>query len=164
MGETITSNNGDLPSSTMMLASTVVVDILNNSTDDQQQHDDNNSSNNGQTNWTALTIFFSISLFIISGIFEVGGGYMVWQGLRERRLPWILIPLGALVLFAYGVIPTFQPGNVTFGRVYAVYGGFFIVLSYIWSMIFDNFKPDKGDYIGASIALVGVCIAWFWPR
>ncbi len=147
----------------------VAMDILggNNTT----LTDDNNGGGGGggggaddDNSWTTVTIILSIALFIISGLLEVGGGYMVWQGLRERRSPWILVPLGAVVLFAYGVVPTFQPGNVTFGRVYAVYGGFFILLSYVWSVVFDNFKLDKGDYIGASIALVGVCIAWFWPR
>jgi len=45
----------------------------------------------------------------------------------------------------------------SFGRVYAVYGGFFIVLSYVWAYIFDNFKPDIGDYVGTSIA-IGIII------
>ena len=38
------------------------------------------------------------------------------------------------------------------------------MLSYAWAAVLDGFKPDTGDYIGASIALIGVAIAWFWPR
>lgn len=118
---------------------------------------------NGGVEWTAGVIILSLFLFIVAGIFEIGGGYLMWLGIREKRKPAIFIPVGAVVLIAYGVIPTLQPMN-SFGRVFAVYGGFFIVLSYLWAAVFDNFKPDKGDYIGSAIAIVGVCVAWFWPR
>ena len=68
----------------------------------------------------------SLGLFILAGLCEIGGGWLVWQWLRESRSwPWGFI--GGLVLILYGVIPTFQPAH--FGRVYAAYGGVFIVLS-----------------------------------
>lgn len=107
--------------------------------------------------------FFTIFLFIIAGVAEIGGGYLIWKGFREKLLPYVFIPIGSLVLIIYGFIPTFQPQN-TFGRIYAVYGGFFIVLSYLWGFVFDGTKLDIGDYIGSGIALIGVCICWFWPR
>ena len=66
------------------------------------------------------------------------------------------------MLMLYGIIPTWQTSH--FGRIYAVYGGFFIVLSYLWAYVFEGTKPDVGDYIGAAIALAGVAIAWFYPR
>jgi small multidrug resistance family-3 protein len=71
--------------------------------------------------------------------------------------------MGCLVLIAYGFAPTLQP-MTSFGRIFAVYGGFFIVLSYLWGYVFDGMVLDMGDYIGAGISLAGVCIAWFWPR
>ncbi|RYH31190.1 YnfA family protein [archaeon] len=113
--------------------------------------------------WDFKITIFSIFLFVASGILEVGGGYLMWLGIRENKWPYLFIPAGALVLSTYGVIPTFQPSS-SFGRIFAVYGGFFIVLSYLWAYVFDNFKPDLGDYIGSSIAIIGVCVAWFWPR
>ncbi|CAL8465516.1 g5052 [Coccomyxa elongata] len=51
-----------------------------------------------------------------------------------------------------------------FGRVFAVYGGVFIVMSYGWGWLLSSERPDKGDFIGAGIAIGGVAIAWFWPR
>ena len=57
----------------------------------------------------------------------------------------------------YGFIPTLQPTS-NFGRLYAIYGGFFIVLSYGWGWVVDGEKPDRGDFLGASIAIV----AWRW--
>jgi small multidrug resistance family-3 protein len=54
------------------------------------------------------------------------------------------------------VVPTLQPTH--FGRVYAAYGGFFIVLSLLWGWIFDGNRPDRVDVIGATVSLVGVFI------
>jgi small multidrug resistance family-3 protein len=69
--------------------------------------------------------------------------------------------LGGLILFLYGVIPTFQPAH--FGRVYATYGGFFIV-SLLWGWFVDGNKPDPFDLIGGTVSLVGVAIMMYWPR
>lgn len=65
---------------------------------------------------------------------------------------------------AYGLIPTLQAQEATFSRVYAVYGGVFIVMSYGWGWVIDGDRPDLGDIIGGCIALGGVCLCWFWPR
>lgn len=76
-----------------------------------------------------MLIAKSITLFILAGLCEIGGGYLVWIWLRENRSPWFAVA-GALVLIMYGIIPPFQP--VHFGRVYAAYGGTFVVLSILW--------------------------------
>jgi small multidrug resistance family-3 protein len=55
-----------------------------------------------------------------------------------------------------------QPAN--FGRVYAAYGGVFIVLSILWGWGIDGIKPDKFDMIGGGIALIGVTVIMYWPR
>lgn len=70
--------------------------------------------------------------------------------------------LGALVLFMYGVIPTFQPAH--FGRVYAAYGGIFIVSSIIWGITVDKKKPDRYEIVGAGIALIGAAVMMYAPR
>ena len=72
-------------------------------------------------------IFRSVLLFVVSGLCEIGGGYLVWLWLRDGRAVW-LGALGGLILFLYGVLPTFQPLEASFGRVYAAYGGVFVVL------------------------------------
>ena len=112
---------------------------------------------------SAVNVVVSIVLFVVAGILEIGGGYLVWIGVRDKFRPAITIPLGCVVLAAYGFVPTLQPSG-SFGRIFAVYGGFFIVLSYLWAYVFDGTRPDTGDYIGSAVALSGVCIAWFWPR
>lgn len=69
---------------------------------------------------------------------------------------------GDVVLVLYGVIPTLQTSH--FGRVYAVYGGFFIVLSLLWGWWVDGNRPDRADVTGATVALMGVCMMLYWPR
>lgn len=106
-------------------------------------------------------IIKSTLIFLLAGLCEIGGGYLVWLWLREGKPVWYGIA-GAAVLALYGVVATLQPAN--FARTYATYGGFFIVLSLLWAYKFDEFRPDKYDIIGASVALLGVCIIFYAPR
>ncbi|OHC06409.1 MAG: hypothetical protein A2545_08365 [Planctomycetes bacterium RIFOXYD2_FULL_41_16] len=108
-----------------------------------------------------MEIARSIFFFVLAGLCEIGGGYLVWLWLRAGKSIWVGL-FGAIVLVIYGVIPTFQPAN--FGRVYAAYGGVFIVLSILWGWQVDKIAPDKFDLIGGFIALIGVVIIMYWPR
>ena len=103
----------------------------------------------------------SLFYFILAGLFEIGGGYLIWLWLREGKGPGYAV-VGALILVLYGIIPSLQPAN--FGRVYAAYGGIFIVLSIFWGWKVDHIAPDKFDLIGGLISLVGVLIIMYWPR
>jgi small multidrug resistance family-3 protein len=100
-------------------------------------------------------------LFILAGLFEIGGGYLVWLWLREGRSLWVAVA-GAVVLILYGIVPTFQPQN--FGRVYAAYGGVFVVLSILWGWKIDKIIPDRYDLVGGAICLLGVLVIMYWPR
>jgi small multidrug resistance family-3 protein len=106
-------------------------------------------------------VFQSISIFILAGICEIGGGYLIWLWLREEK-PWWYGAIGGVILALYGVVATWQTSN--FARVYATYGGIFIVLSLLWAYKVDGYVPDKYDLTGALIALLGVCIIYYAPR
>src|SRR5262244_1537652 len=103
----------------------------------------------------------SIMFFILAGLCEIGGGYLVWLWLRENRSIWYAAA-GAIVLVAYGIVPTFQPSH--FGRVYAAYGGVFIVMSLLWGWKIDGQRPDRWDVIGITICLIGVLVIMYSPR
>jgi small multidrug resistance family-3 protein len=103
----------------------------------------------------------SLALFVLAGLFEIGGGYLVWRWWRDGA-SWLLGLVGALVLFMYGIVPTYQPAQ--FGRTYAAYGGIFVVLSLVWGWRVDGVTPDHADLIGALVCLVGVAIIMYWPR
>jgi small multidrug resistance family-3 protein len=106
-------------------------------------------------------ILKSISIFILAGLCEIGGGYLVWLTLREEK-PWWVGVLGGIILVGYGVVATWQPAN--FGRVYAAYGGIFIIMAIIWGWKVDGLIPDKFDLIGGAIALLGMLIIMYAPR
>jgi small multidrug resistance family-3 protein len=108
-----------------------------------------------------MDIVKSLFFFILAGLFEIGGGYLVWLWLRENKSAWLAL-LGAGILILYGVIPTFQAAS--FGRVYAAYGGIFIVMAMLWGWQIDGIVPDRFDFIGGTICLIGVFVIMYWPR
>ena len=63
-----------------------------------------------------MLIAQSTALFLVAGLCEIGGGYLVWQWWRNGA-PWIVGVAGAGILLLYGIVPTYQTAN--FGRVYA---------------------------------------------
>ena len=104
-----------------------------------------------------ITLF----LFFLAGLFEIGGGYLVWLWLREN-MSWMIGALGGFVLFLYGIIPTFQPSH--FHRIYAAYGGIFIISSILWGMVVDKKRPDRYEIIGSFVAVFGAIIIFYSPR
>ncbi|WP_446715847.1 YnfA family protein [Bacillus sp. OTU2372] len=109
-----------------------------------------------------MMISQAIILFILAGLAEIGGGYLIWQWLREDKPLWYGV-IGGIVLVVYGVIPTFQKFP-SFGRVYAAYGGVFIILAILWGWGIDKKTPDTYDWIGAVICLIGVTVILWAPR
>lgn len=108
-----------------------------------------------------MLVLKSALLFLVAGLLEIGGGYLVWLWLREHKA-FVLGLAGALMLAVYGVVPTLQPAH--FGRVYAAYGGVFIVLSLLWGWGIDRRRPDGFDFFGGGLALAGVAVIMWWPR
>jgi small multidrug resistance family-3 protein len=104
---------------------------------------------------------FSLLVFVLSGLCEIGGGYLIWLWLREGKSIWLAL-IGAILLTIYGFVATFQPAN--FGRAYAAYGGIFIMLSILWGWRIDQVAPDRLDWVGATIILVGVLVMMYAPR
>ncbi|MBB3129701.1 small multidrug resistance family-3 protein [Paenibacillus rhizosphaerae] len=104
----------------------------------------------------------SLLLFIAAGLAEIGGGYLVWLWIKDAR-PWWFGAAGSLLLILYGIIPTLQ-NYPSFGRVYAAYGGIFIVLALLWGWWIDKNTPDAYDWIGAALCMAGVSVILWAPR
>lgn len=109
-----------------------------------------------------MTVLRSILLFILAAVAEIGGAWLIWQGVRENKgLLWI--GGGVVALGLYGFVATFQP-DANFGRILAAYGGIFVAGSLLWGMVVDGFRPDRYDLWGAAICLVGVTVIMYAPR
>jgi len=110
---------------------------------------------------TADTSIISLGLFLLAALAEIGGGYLVWLWIRQKK-KIIFGIVGGIILFTYGIIPTLQPSN--FGRIYAAYGGFFIISSILWGIVVDKKRPDKFEIIGSLVAVFGAIIIFYGPR
>ena len=109
-----------------------------------------------------MSIARTIALFVVAAVAEIGGAWLIWQGAREHRgVAWIGAGIAALA--AYGFVATLQEDS-NFGRILAAYGGIFVAGSLAWGIVMDGFKPDRYDYLGAAICLVGVAVIMFAPR
>ncbi|MGI5174716.1 YnfA family protein [Dactylosporangium sp. CA-152071] len=109
-----------------------------------------------------MTIIRSILLFLLAALAEIGGAWLIWQGVREHKgLLWI--GAGIAALGAYGFVATLQP-DANFGRILAAYGGVFVAGSLGWAMVVDGFRPDRYDIVGAAVCLLGVAVIMHAPR
>ncbi|MEU1517643.1 YnfA family protein [Streptomyces sp. NPDC005811] len=109
-----------------------------------------------------MTIARSVALFAVAALFEIGGAWLVWQGIREHK-GWIWIGAGVIALGLYGVVATVQSDD-NFGRILAAYGGIFVAGSITWGMIADGYRPDRWDVIGALVCLAGMAVIMYAPR
>ncbi len=109
-----------------------------------------------------MTVARTVGLFVLAALAEIGGAWLVWQGVREDR-GLLFVGAGIMALAAYGFVATFQ-SDPNFGRVLAAYGGVFVVGSLVWGVVADGFEPDRYDLVGAVICLLGVSVIMFAPR
>lgn len=96
-----------------------------------------------------MQVLQSIGLFVLAALAEIGGAWLVWQGVREQR-GVVFVGLGIMALAAYGFVATFQP-DPHFGRILAAYGGIFVAGSLAWGVVVDGFRPDRWDLLGRDL-------------
>jgi len=109
-----------------------------------------------------MTVLRSIALFVLAALAEIGGAWLIWQGVREHR-GLLFAGAGVVALGVYGFVATLQPDS-HFGRILAAYGGVFVAGSLLWAMVVDRFRPDRFDLLGAALCLVGVAVIMYAPR
>jgi small multidrug resistance family-3 protein len=109
-----------------------------------------------------MSVLRSIALFLLAALAEIGGAWLVWQGVREHR-GLLFVGAGVAALGAYGFVATLQP-DANFGRILAAYGGVFVAGSLAWGTLVDGFRPDRWDLIGAALCLAGVAVIMYAPR
>jgi small multidrug resistance family-3 protein len=96
----------------------------------------------------------TLAIFTLAVLGELAGTYAIWRWLRADASS-VLIPLGLAALLGYAAIQTLQSED-RYGRLYAAYAGVFLVGATFWGWAVDGKTPDRFDFIGAVIVLVGV--------
>ncbi|MFE4171256.1 YnfA family protein [Streptomyces sp. NPDC056909] len=114
-----------------------------------------------------MLVLRSAALFLLAAVFEIGGAWLVWQGVRGDGTGggrgWIWIGAGVIALGAYGFVATLQPDG-EFGRTLAAYGGVFVAGSIAWGAVADGYRPDRWDITGALVCLAGMALIMYAPR
>jgi small multidrug resistance family-3 protein len=109
-----------------------------------------------------MTVARSILLFLLAALAEIGGAWLVWQGWREHRgVLWIAG--GIIALGLYGFVGPSSPIR-TSAVSWPPMAACSLLVSLGWGMVFDKFRPDRYDIIGAAICLVGVAVIMYAPR
>lgn len=104
------------------------------------------------------TFFF----FLLAALGEISGCYAFWAWLRlDKSMLWIIPGILALIIFAFALTKV-DASNA--GRVYAAYGGFYILSSLSWLWLAEGVKPDKWDLLGVTFSLVGTIVILFSPH
>jgi small multidrug resistance family-3 protein len=109
-----------------------------------------------------MTVLRSVLLFALAAVAEIGGAWLVWQGVREHH-GLVFLGAGIVALGAYGFVATLQP-DPHFGRILAAYSGVFVAGSLAWGMLMDGFRPARYDLVGAALCLAGVAVIMYAPR
>src|SRR5690348_11774731 len=93
---------------------------------------------------------------------EIAGCFAVWAWLRlNASALWMVPGLACLCLFAYLLTLADSPFA---GRAFAAYGGVYIAASLTWMWLVEKSPPDRWDFAGAAICLVGAAVIIYSPR
>jgi len=110
---------------------------------------------------TTLFAARTLALFVLTALAEIVGCYLPWLWLRQGASVWLLLPAAlSLALFAW--LLTLHPAAA--GRVYAAYGGVYVVVALTWLWLIDGVRPSAWDVLGAGVTLAGMAIIAFAPR
>jgi len=103
-------------------------------------------------------ILKTTGLFVITALAEIAGCFLPYLWLRKGGSVWLLIPATvSLALFVW--LLTLHPAAS--GRVYAAYGGVYVATALVWLRFVDGVKLSFTDWLGASVALLGMVIIVF---
>lgn len=108
-----------------------------------------------------LVLLKTVGLFVLAALCEISGAYLIWQWQRMGK-PVLWVLPGLLALFFYAFVQTAQTFN--FGRAFAAYGAIFIATALVWGWWVDGSTPDRWDWVGVGITLIGAAIILWMPR
>ncbi|WP_439529119.1 YnfA family protein [Pannonibacter sp.] len=101
-------------------------------------------------------------IYIAAALGEIAGCYFVWMWWRLGQSPfWLLPAFASLAAFAF--LLTLVEASAA-GRIFAAYGGVYVVASLAWMWTVEGVRPDRFDLLGGAVILVGALIVLGAPR
>lgn len=108
-----------------------------------------------------MTLATTTALFALTAVAEIVGCYLPYLWLKGRAPIWVLLPAAAsLALFVW--LLSLHPAAA--GRVYAAYGGIYVMTALAWLWLVDGIRPQWPDLIGSALAIAGMAVIMFAPR
>jgi small multidrug resistance family-3 protein len=104
----------------------------------------------------------SLLFYVMAAVAELAGCFAFWAWLRLGKSPWWSVP-GVLSLVLFALLLTRVESEMA-GRAYAAYGGIYIAASLLWLWLVEGSRPDRWDFAGAAICLIGAAVILFGPR
>jgi small multidrug resistance family-3 protein len=103
----------------------------------------------------------TFGLFLLTAVAEIVGCYLPYLVVKQGKTVWLLIPAAvALAIFAW--LLTLHP--TASGRVYAAYGGVYVMAAIFWLWGVDGIRPTTWDIVGALVAVTGMAIIMMGAR
>ena len=97
----------------------------------------------------------TLGLFILTAVAEIVGCYLPYLWLKKGASAWLLLPgIASLILFAWLIAQ--HPAAA--GRVYAAYGGVYVMVALVWLFAVEGIVPTRFDVIGVALALAGMSV------
>ncbi len=100
--------------------------------------------------------------YLLAALGEIAGCFAFWAWLRLHRSPLWLMP-GMLALLVFALALTRIDASHA-GRAYAAYGGVYIASSMAWLWAAEGVRPDRWDWIGSGICLLGTAVILYGRR
>lgn len=97
-----------------------------------------------------------IGYYTAAAVAEIAGCFAVWAWARDGQSAWWLLP-GIFLLGLFALLLT-KVDSAFAGRAYAAYGGIYIMASLIWMFLIERTVPDRWDFTGGAVSLLGALI------
>jgi small multidrug resistance family-3 protein len=100
-------------------------------------------------------------VYAAAALAEIAGCFAFWAWLRLDKSAWWTLP-GVISLAIFALLLTRIDSDAA-GRAFAAYGGVYIAASLLWLWSVEGVRPDRWDFIGATICLAGAALILFGP-
>lgn len=100
-------------------------------------------------------------LFFLTAVMEILGCYFPYLILNQAKSQWLWVPT-VFALAAFVWLLTLHPAAS--GRIYAAYGGIYIVTALMWLRFVDQISLSRWDVLGGAVVLIGAAIIIVQPQ